>query len=288
MMLRSLLFTVIALLVVFATGCSDTSTGPSSGGAFTFPLVQGNLWRYQSQYLDVSVVGARDAVLDTVDVDYWLEVARVETLLDTLVCFRLVENATVDSLEWATGATYYGNLEEGLYTYAYTPGGVGFGIGVSPKRPGGSQLLFRGHPLSDVRRVLSRVGGGLLVPARDDTLIFEDPPVRSLAYPMFEGRQWTYREPGSPWAIDKRVTGRAPVDVPAGTFSCYAVKWLIDMWDADGQWDDDIDWTDYFSGKGLIKRTLTFRDCVIVDIEGQVIDTLDIWEVTRLSDLDLE
>lgn len=275
----------LAIAVAALGGCSDSSTGPSSGGSALFPLAEGNSWDYVSRYVAILPSAATRVVVDTLDAEYFLEIAQQETLQDTLVCYKFVETAVYDSLDSWSSSSYYDGKEDGLWSVAYETGG---GIGVSPKPVSGRCLSFRGQPLSSVRQALLNLGWGSFGSSRPESLIFEDPPVRSLAYPLRVGLQWTYREPGAPWAIDKRVTGYDSVTVPAGTYRCYAVKWLIDIWDDDGQWDEDIDWVDHYCFSGLVKRTLIFRDCVITDEHATPIDTLDIWEEHLLASADIE
>jgi hypothetical protein len=282
-------YSMVAVLpVLFVVGCSDNGVSPTDAGDVTYPLSEGNSWVYESQFLDVLGLVLDRVVLDTVDVHYNLEIASWDTLADSLACFRFVETAEVDSIQYITSETYYGSEEDGLYCYAYRPGDwIGFAVGVTPRPVARPLVLFRGMPLSEVRRTLSRLACGLTSPSQEDTLIFEDPPVRALAYPLRFGSQWVYRQPDEPWAIDKRVVDRESIVVPAGRYKCYAVRWLIDFGD-DGQWDDDIDWVDHYSGVGLVRRSLIFRDNVVTDPWGEPVDTLDIWEITSLASCSVE
>ena len=276
MLSRSITLAAFVVVLAVVAGCSDSGTGPSPGDDYTFPLAEGNAWEYNSQFVTITLSEGCRVVLDTLDGYHSLEIARRETLQDTLACYMLVQTAVYDSLEWWSAASYYEGDENGLWNLAYETGG---GYGGDPKPVVGQRLVFRGHPLSDVRGALSALAWGGLASVRSDSLIFEDPPVRSLAYPLYVDLQWTYREPGAPWAIDKRVTDRSSISVPAGTYRCYAVRWLIDIWDEDGQWDEDIDWVDHFCDTGLVKRTLILHDVLVTGPDDPgVIDTIDLWQ----------
>jgi hypothetical protein len=282
---------VAVLLIAMATaaGCSS-STGPSDDHAVTFPLAEGNTWEYSSRYLELGFPWWPDSVPDTVSITYRLEVARRETLLDTLSCFRLAQTALQESVDARSFPVYYVNREDGLYMVAYKPPGVfaGLGVWVDQKPAAAPHAVFRSYPLDRILAAIAQSEQGTHAPLPPDSLVFEDPPLRSLAYPLSVGVQWTYREPGSPWAVDKRVVGQSLVRVPGGVYCCYVVQWLIDIFDEDGEWDDDIELFDYVWRGELIKRSYTLRDVVLLGDDAQPADTLDVWEEISLTGRDVE
>jgi hypothetical protein len=117
-----------------------------------------------------------------------------------------------------------------------------------------------------------------------DTIIFEDPPVLTLKYPITIGSQWTYRYDYHPWRIDKRVVGREDIHLNIGTFNCYHIQWLYDF-DHDGNWDEDIWIDDYICEKGMIKRTFSFIGVYYSDENGNVLGSFDMTQEYRLTKL---
>jgi len=277
----------VVMLLLAAAGCTDSASGPDDERDYTFPLHEGDSWEYAYRMTFPVFAGARDAVIDTLYAHYWLEVAQRETLADSIGCYRLAETALYDTVNYGEASYYYDNEADGLYSYAYE--GLFASLGVAPKPSPGTRMVIGGLEYSAVRAALARCAGFPAMPGRPDSLIFEDPPVRCLAYPLTVGREWVYRQPGAPWAINKRVLAVEQVEVPAGTFECYAVRWLIDFWEPHGEWDDDIEWVDYFSDSGLVRRTIMYYDVVVTSPDDPVpIDTLDLWEEAVLTDAQVE
>ena len=50
--------------------------------------------------------------------------------------------------------------------------------------------------------------------------------------------------------------------MPAGTFSCFKVQWLIDL-NGNGAFDDNVELHDFIADQGLIRRSILMRDLVI-------------------------
>ena len=276
----------VAAMILLAS-CSRC-TSPSDDSCHVFPLAQGNSWDYSSESLTVIAIEDGEAVLDTLDSSYRLEVARRETILDALAFFRVVETWFPSSVEPRQRAHYYLNTDDGLYLYASTTGSyVGY-PGVSPKERARPLALFHGEPLECLWHHMNALGDPGMWSSLDDSLDVWDPPLRSYAYPLFVGRQWTYREPGHPWAVDKRVVGQTYVSVPAGTYRCHIIQWLIDFRDEDGEWDDDTEWFDFVYAGQLVKRSLTVRGVLIYEGNNPTpVDTLDVWEDISLTAVDV-
>ncbi len=268
-------------------GCS-TCSGPSDGSRGEFPLRIGNSWEYLSDYLQIVDIQANEVVLDTLQAAYDLEVARRETILDTLACYRVVETVAPGSVDPRSRANYYRHADDALYLHAYTVGGfIGF-AGVTPKERPRPVVTLRGWPLADLGLPMRSMGASSASSALDDSLVVETPAVVSYEYPLHVGQQWTYREPGHPWAVDKRVVGETFVSVPAGVYECLIVQWLIDIFDEDGEWDEDIEWFDYVHSGQIVKRSLTVHDVLVWgDDPSEPIDTLDMWEVVTLTEADV-
>ena len=274
------------LITVILAGCSTSGPSESGGGRFTYPLGTGDRWEYVREFVTPTTFDSLGVVvIDTLYSTCSTEITGIDTLDHWIETSVLHETIVEDSGHVYEHDTYYGNRDDGLYMYAYQPGSSF----VSPKPSTRERLIFKGMVFGSARELLRYFERGIWNAfARDDSLFYEDPPVRCLEYPMRVGGRWTYRETGNPWAIDKRVTGVETVSVPAGEFSCYEVEWLIDF-DDDGEWDEDIDLVDHVSEEGLIRRWLYFSDIVVVGPDDpEPIDTLDVSDESRLTAYSVE
>jgi len=260
---------VVALAAGLAAGCTGT-TDPGGAPYVEFPLEIGRSWDYVRTFT-VESSDTLDAVpADTATAYCTEEIVRLDTLSMRTDAYVLREVGIEDSATSWDLESYYRSERDGLYLLAYEPGATL----VNPRPHGRPRFLFKGMTFASVREITSYVTGAVEhAGGRPDTLYYEDPPVRTLRYPLRVGASWNFRQPGQPWRIDKEVTGTREVDVPAGAFDCLVVEWFIDIGD-DGQWDDDIEFIDYFAPEGLIRRRLVFSDMIAVDPEG---DTLGVF-----------
>ena len=103
-----------------------------------------------------------------------------------------------------------------------------------------------------------------------DSLIFEDPPVRTFRYPLQIGSNWIYRSGDKFWRIEKKVVGKEVIEHPLGNFHCYLINWLYDI-NKDGQWDEDVQFTEALSKKGLIYRKLNLYNIEVIGETGAFI-----------------
>lgn len=276
-----------AVLLAVVVGCSsDDPTGPAVKD-FVYPLKIGNKWQYSRE---VGLFNFRPDTAGVVPPDTarvlstsTVEILRTETLHDTIETSVFQERLVEGSFTFQS-QSYFNNRADGLYFYAYR--GVGYVIPLSRRA---SSISFKGRDFGSVSEVISFIEGSIGIPeVGNDSLLFEDPPLRSLAYPFVIGLQWVYREPGKPWRIDKRILGIETVRVPAGAFACYKIQWLMDI-SNDGDWDDEIEFFDYISREGLVRRSLLVKDLVVTGPQGpEPIGKVDLREESKLTDVHLE
>ena len=124
------------------------------------------------------------------------------------------------------------------------------------------RIYFKGRYFNSVREITAFLENAIITEkVTSDSLEYENPPVRSLKYPIEIGSQWIYRNENNPWRIDKKVSDMEKVQVQAGIYTCYKILWLFDI-DNNGEWDDDIVFFDYICSKGLIKRYISYKDLI--------------------------
>ncbi len=258
----------IGFLIVFLAGCTGNKTPIGSNFEnFTFPLKVGNKWEYVRE---ISIFNIRPDTLDpsiisdtTMYDTTRAEIVREQIILDSISTFVFSEELIEDNQIYRADS-YFNNRADGLYFYAYY--GPGF---VLPKRANRGKFVFKGRTFNSVKEIIALVEKAL--PQRPsvlvDSLIYEIPPLQSIKYPVRFGSRWVYRRPGHPWAIDKKVVGAEKITVPAGKFSCVKIQWLHDM-DDNGEWENDIIFYDYISSHGLVKRSILFKDVIVVPPSG--------------------
>jgi hypothetical protein len=255
---------------------------------FIYPLTAGNSWDYSREwnlyfYPDSTV---EDPVYEdtlTISADVSVTITGEVSLNDTL---DVVEFRTSETVHGETepfiGLQYYNNNKDGLYIYAYKS----VGSIILPKIRQAQSIVFKGMNFEDFHH-LSNFVQQLTPNTRviSDSLQYENPPVKSLQYPLEIDAQWIFREDNNLWRIGKKVIDRKNVELDIGTFDCYEVKWLYDL-DQDEIWDEDIWITDLISTKGLIQRkvsVLRIEEATINGATGRLVDGVDVYSLTGLS-----
>ncbi len=260
---------------------------------FIYPLSIGNSWEYQREWIQYLYTDTLETKQydDTLTYSSQLSVSipRKLTLKDSIETYEMIATEILDTSTFnpvqnqATGVQYYKNNSNGLFIYAYQAGGPL----VLPKSQKRQCICFKGLEFNSYRQLSDYVQS--LTPVTqflDDSIRFEEPPVKILPYPLKAGKRWTYRATNDPWRMDKLVEKKKEVELAIGTFDCYEVKFIYDM-DNDGEWDDDIWITDYISAQGLILREITVLGMVITTIDNPAgskrMDATDIYTLTDFS-----
>ncbi len=117
-----------------------------------------------------------------------------------------------------------------------------------------------------------------------DTIYFEDPPGKTLQFPLTVGAHWNFRTENSSWVIDKDVTGKKVIQVIAGSFDCFVVQWLFDF-DYGSVWDNDVEYFDYIGESCLIKRTILIKELAVINENSEIIGTFDFYDEYILNNL---
>ncbi len=256
---------LLIFAIILITSCDKDLIGPRGTG-FIYPLKVGNQWEYDRTF---STFNFRPDTLNNPDT------LNINQIIDTTITFsviiKIIEKApTPDSIniflfqgklkENNITLFYnsnYANLDSGLYFYAYHSSGF-----VMPKASPNNKILFKGRYFNNIREITSYIANA--VPKNYifiDSSIYENPPLQSLKYPLKIGSQWTYIDSGNTGHIDKKILNYETVKVPAGSFNCFKIQWLFDI-NQDSVWDDDIIFYDYVCAKGLIKRSILYKDII--------------------------
>jgi hypothetical protein len=273
--MKTLFLPVLLFGIVFLCACERDLNPFKPSEDFTYPLQVGNLWEYQSTYrytvfhpFEGGMIGSDTTTTETVSVQILKEV----TLHDSVKTMQMQE-VRVNGFGTYSSETYYANEKSGLYVYAYrNPSGSL----VAPKKAAGAGIVFNGRyfqNISEITRLLTQAIAG---PA-SDSLIYENPPVLCLKFPVAVGSRWAYRHAGN-FRIEKKIIAQEEVSVPAGTFSCYKIQWIYDV-DKDLVWSNSFFFYDYVCEKGLIRRIFGIEGALAYDEDGNLLgpchDTFD-------------
>jgi len=275
-----LIFTTILI-----TSCDKDPVGPN-GTSFIYPLKVGNQWEYDRTFSFFNFrpdTSYNNQFIDTtITSSVILKIIKKEPAPDSINIFEFQQTLEENNGRFIYNS-YFANLDSGLYFYGSNgPGNV------TPKATINNKILFKGRYFNNIREITSYLTNA--IPKNYnfmDSLIYEIPPLQSLKYPIKIGSQWTYRYPGNPRRIDKKILNYERVKVPAGSFTCIKIQWLYDI-NNDNVWDDDIIFYDYICAKGLIKRSILVKDLIYTgEINPEPLGLIDAQDESILTKLTL-
>lgn len=263
------------LIACLAAACKQsTGTGPAI--VESYPLATGNLWEYSREFYIFNFRPIQPGA--TIPRDTFRSAIRVEILgqrilRDSIMTweFKIVQNVGGATY---TGYYFYRPVLDSLFLYART--GVGGSIIPVPQLPQTLTIEFRGKTYASLWEFLSslHLENFPLAPAIVDTFYEEHPP-KSLVFPLRVGNEWTYRQRGYPWRMDRKVIDFVFLQTPVGQQPAYRIRWFWDT-DDNGQWDNDIEGYDYVSNLGVLSGTFECRNLIAIDANNQRIGYFDV------------
>ena len=266
---------VIVLSVISIIGCENDTNKPNSD--FVYPLMVGNNWEYDKTYtFDYDELATSNGLVDTtLTSTAFVNIIANEVIFDSIDVYNF-STLLNDNGNIITGNEYYNNNDNCLFSYGYTNP-----LMFTPKAiENFAFFIFDDKKFNNVKEIVDYIEKGIIgnEHSKDDSIYYD--PVKSLEYPLNEDSHWIYRTSNNPWRIDKEIVGWNEIDVPAGRFNCWIVKWTF----PESSWNDDIDYNDFISEQGLIKRIIEFRDLDCIDENGNFIGHINIIEETYLTD----
>jgi hypothetical protein len=115
------------------------------------------------------------------------------------------------------------------------------------------KFKFNGKLYDSVQQIIAILQTGFEFSTKDS--LYYDPSI-CFEYPLELGKQWTVRYSGNPWKVEKEIIGQTTITVPAGSFDCWEIRWTH----PESSWNDDLDFRDFVSEEGLIKRHIGFTN----------------------------
>ncbi len=280
----NLIIGFISLIGFFACKKDDGGNGgvlPEE--QFSYPVDVSNYWKYDHVMrffsLD-SILNIPDSIVNTVHV----EVAGKYLLNDTLDTYEFVEYVTSPNANVTTSITFFTNENDGFYYHGNRGGGVSLPVKGSNKVRFQNMLFDNIPELFDyfigfeTTQFSFNIKTDTIFP--QDTIYLEDPPVKSLAYPLEADSEWVYRAESPIGKMEKKVFAKETITVPPGSFSCYKIKIIYE----DSALSSKIEYFDYISSVGLVRRVISFDGLELTDDQGNVIGTFDVTDEINLSD----
>lgn len=268
-------YALIIMSFFYFSGCQDNNNAKLN---FEFPLTVGAQWTYQriQQSTNFSSDSLKNIYSTNDTSETTVKVSSIVTLRDSVKTVVLKNGRY---------AVYYQARDDGLYEIAYQNAGAG--LPVLPKQSEPVQIKLNNRTFKNVAELSRALQSPLSVlKIKSDSLLFDDPPAKTLQYPFQLEAQWTYRKKYDPFLIDKRVMDVKTLRIESGSFLCYHIKWLYDF-DNDGVTDDNVYLDDYISKEGLIERDITVLNIKITNTEGQELGTHDYFDHYKLIDFSL-
>ena len=193
---------------------------------------------------------------------------------DTL---RLLKNSHSTEGHSHTTLEYYKQTDSGLIRVAFYSNGANFG----PFRPSANHLKFNinGRSYHSIKDLMNSYKNEYDM--RDSTpLMFDDPPLRTIKYPVVQGSEWVLVNYGTT-RITKKYIDFETVVLPSGTFYCAKIQrqWYYNSPTPE---PNSISY-DYFSKEGMIKRDFLLKDVLISNSLGQPIGYIDVKEEDFLN-----
>ena len=258
-MRKSFLILFISLIYLSTTCDNDSNVIGPSLDQFIYPIKIGNEWNYKKILFFSNVrltVDNYPIIEDTSISSIIIKVTNEKQLHDSINTY--IFNSTLyQNGSLFTDESYYVNQKDGLYFYGYNNTNPGINV---PKIKATKKIYFNGyyfHNIKELEDLLIKATS--LYQFSTDTIIYENPPLLVLKYPLEINDVWTYRNPNQSYQISKKIIGVKNIVVPAGKFKCFKIQWLLDI-NKDEKWDNNILFYDYICDKGLIRRTICFKN----------------------------
>lgn len=283
--MKSRIIAIIAIFYCISICCKrDKSPISPTPTSFVYPINIGNEWNYNRIFFfryhgdPINITNPSDTSSST----SVIKILRETTLQNSIKTYQFEEILTEQGNSYSN-ETYYSNHPDGLYMHGYR--GPGYCI---PKTTTSNKILFKGYAFNNISEMTDFFTQPIsFMKSNIDSLIIEDPPILTLAYPPQIGKQWTYRSANKPWRMDKKIIAKETIIVPSGKFDSFKIQYLYDFED-DSKWDDDLCVYDHVSQEGLIKRTAEFRNSTMTNETGEIIGMFDSIEEITLANFKIK
>lgn len=250
---------LLALFFVFTlTNCSEDDLPEG----YNYPSMVGNQWEYSTRVIQHYTNNGVTTNIDTLTSTNTVKVESSNEIINSRNAVLFSETTYDYTGRIAQGFNYYEITEDVMQLLAYQ-GGAFMSM---PKRNNPEIVRVNGCEFSSLDELCGILElNNKYSSTMDDSLIIESEPCVVYSYPLDIGKEWIYKQYTDPsMLIQKKVLSIENVTTDAGTFECYKIQWQYDM-NNDSVWDDNIEYYEYASISGLIKRTMHITRVAMTD-----------------------
>lgn len=246
---------IIGLLIVSCDKEKDNQS-PTQTTAYEYPLKDGNTWNYHRTVI-FEYFNASDSTIitdrDTFESDYLIQNENIENLNDSIVAFKLISTNLTSGV---MSIEYCKNNSQGLFCYAYK-----LNDGAEPFAKKVNNLYF-------IHNISIPIMANLLIvnEIKTDSLIYENPPAKIISYPITYNTKWTLRTNGQ-MTVYKEIIGNENITLNQVDHNCYRIRYSYS-----NNIIENIDFVDYISVVGLVKRSVLIKNNIVTDENGDTTD----------------
>lgn len=271
-------FTCCLICICSCNENSDNivSSGNSNNKDFKYPLNINSYWHYGTRNFVFHLRPDSINIYFSTDTLYGYGNAKVKN--DTVInSDTLIQIQNVHSLSGHANSSveFYRQTDSGLVRVAYYSNASNFG---PFRQMNNLNFSFNGNNFNSLSELIGFCKGEYS--QSDTALVFDDPPVKVLKYPLTENSEWNMLNTGT-YSVNKKYLNFENVTVNAGTFYCLKIK--KDLYYNSSAPDTGYIFYDYFSESGMIKRDLLIKDVNVSNSSGQTIGKIDIKEESFLN-----
>jgi hypothetical protein len=255
--IKSFCLIILSTILISCEYSSESDNDPEPG--FQYPVEIGNKWTYHHTWENFNF--RPDSLSDRrpdMEFTYYIEVIKDTVLRDNNECFIFEQTELYYS---DIVHNYYNNKDDGFYQIAHGSGGsMAFPKNRNNLDVGFADKLFKNQQ-GLVKYIVNIIGE---LPDYRDSIYYYDKPRPILKYPMVENIEWVLTD--EMFSIWKKIVGKEHVTTTAGTFNCYKILWIY----GENDWFNpaDLEIYEYVCEKGLIKRTISFKNIAITSAES--------------------
>ncbi len=236
---------------IFMLVCSQISMAENY-----IPLSIDNNWVYRYTYYTES---------ESIEIDdsvYVEEETQVITSIDSIAGHEAYRMDNWEGGNVPNHSEWYTENDSGLFVLAFT------------NPPDSSQPSVQFKVGNQLFSSLRQIHQSLIKSSLRDTSIFE-PPRKLLQYPLLADSSWIWFT--DPWHAVRTWVGSEEVGTIIGPFNCEKIQ--IDYY-----FEEDVNFYEWWSeGVGLIKRSISIYEIILIDENGNVIGSMNAhfdWELT--------
>ncbi len=247
---------VISLLLIgfLIQSCKDEKTTPDK--LTSVPMNVGSEWTYEKELIIKkfeSETSDKVIDIDTVRSIFKVLISKDTVLRDSIAVKEFITNEIGSQV---LSRQYLKLDKDGLKLFAYNNGSITL---FKKKKSANAFINLMINSISIDPIIINET--------LSDTLYFYQTPRLVIKLPISVNDRWTYASPTFPLniQIDKEVIGYESVKTASGTFSCYKIRYKYSNSDT----FSGIEWYDWISNKGLIKRQIINERVTLITAEDE-------------------